>query len=278
MSNLVKQYYVVQPNSKTRIINYNKKIEERVYENSQLYPSEVQTDDITMPEGQPAADNAFVDGILADVVSETNVPEKADDILENAQKQADDILNNARTEAEDIILKAKEKAELIFKEKREEGYNTGLEDKREQLEKREKQIEMDIASKRSELEREFKQYSDELESDIIDAVIKVFNKVFHIQFDDKKDMLLHLVKNTISKIEVGKEFRIHVSQANYKFLIAHLGEIRERIGNDIDVEVVNDAKLDSSDCRIETSFGVFDCGIDMELNNLVKDIKSLCNG
>ena len=275
MSNLVKQYYVVQPNSKTRIINYNKKIEERVYENSQLYPSEIQTDDITMPEGQLAEDNAFVDGILADVVSETNVPEKADDILENAQKQADDILNNARTEADDIILKAKEKAELIFKEKREEGYNTGLEDKREQLEKREKQIEMDIASKRSELEREFKQYSDELESDIIDAVIKVFNKVFHIQFDDKKDMLLHLVKNTISKIEVGKEFRIHVSQANYKFLIAHLGE---RIGNDIDVEVVNDAKLDSSDCRIETSFGVFDCGIDMELNNLVKDIKSLCNG
>ncbi len=39
-----------------------------------------------MPEGQQAEDNAFVDGILADVVSETNVPEKADDILENAQK------------------------------------------------------------------------------------------------------------------------------------------------------------------------------------------------
>ena len=163
MSNLVKQYYVVQPNSKTRIINYNKKIEERVNENIQLYPSEIQTDDIIMPEEQLAADNAFVDGILADVVSETNVPEKADDILENAQKQADDILNNARTEADDIILKAKEKAELIFKEKREEGYNTGLEDKREQLEKMEKQIEMDITSKRSELEREFKQYSDELE-------------------------------------------------------------------------------------------------------------------
>ena len=27
----------------------------------------------------------------------------------------------------------------------------------------------------------------------------------------------------------------------------------------------------------ETSFGVFDCGIDMELNNLVKDIRSLCS-
>lgn len=278
MSNLVKQYYVVQPNSKTRIINYNKKIEERVNELSQIQPQKVQPDDHVLPEEQPAEENTFVDGILADVVSEANVPEQTNDILEDAKKQADDILSKAQAEADDIISKAKEKAELIFKEKREEGYNTGLEDKREQLEQREKQIDMDMASKRDELEREFEQYSDELESDIIDAVIKVFNKVFHIQFDDKKDMLLHLVKNTISKIEVGKEFRIHVSQANYKFLIAHLDEIRERIGNDIDVEVVNDAKLDSSDCRIETSFGVFDCGIDMELNNLVKDIKSLCNG
>lgn len=47
--------------------------------------------------------------------------------------------------------------------------------------------------------------------------------------------------------------------------------------NDIDIEVVNDANLDTSGCFIETSFGVFDCGIDMELNNLVKDIRSLCS-
>ena len=57
----------------------------------------------------------------------------------------------------------------------------------------------------------------------------------------------------------------------------HLDEIQERIGNDIDIEVVNDANLDTSGCFIETSFGVFDCGIDMELNNLVKDIRSLCS-
>ena len=78
-------------------------------------------------------------------------------------------------------------------------------------------------------------------------------------------------------VEVGKEFRIHVSQNNYKFINAHLDDVRERVGNDVEIEVVNDAMLDSSDCQIETSFGVFDCGIDMELSNLVKDIRSLCS-
>ena len=43
------------------------------------------------------------------------------------------------------------------------------------------------------------------------------------------------------------------------------------------IEVVNVANLEASDCQIETSFGVFDCGIDMELNNLVNDIKALCS-
>lgn len=58
-------------------------------------------------------------------------------------------------------------------------------------------------------------------------------------------------------------------------IFQHLKE--DEIGNDIDIEVVNDANLDTSGCFIETSFGVFDCGIDMELNNLVKDIRSLCS-
>ena len=89
--------------------------------------------------------------------------------------------------------------------------------------------------------------------------------------------MFHLVENTMSNIEVGKEFRIHVAHSNYKFMMSHLAEIQERIGNDIDIEVVNDANLDTSGCFIETSFGVFDCGIDMELNNLVKDIRSLCS-
>jgi flagellar biosynthesis/type III secretory pathway protein FliH len=30
-------------------------------------------------------------------------------------------------------------------------------------------------------------------------------------------------------------------------------------------------------CRIETEFGVFDCGLDTELKNLYKDIRSLCS-
>ena len=48
-------------------------------------------------------------------------------------------------------------------------------------------------------------------------------------------------------------------------------------GNDVDIEVVNDMTLGAEDCIIETESGVFNCGIDMELSNLEKDIRSLCS-
>ena len=57
---------------------------------------------------------------------------------------------------------------------------------------------------------------------------------------------------------------------------SRLEDIRERIGNDVEVEIINDAKLGAGDCQLETNFGIFDCSVDMELNNLIKDIRSLC--
>ena len=52
-------------------------------------------------------------------------------------------------------------------------------------------------------------------------------------------------------------------------------EIREIVGQKVAIEFVHDAKLKDDQCKIETSFGVFDCGIDTQLDNLLKDIKSL---
>ena len=117
---------------------------------------------------------------------------------------------------------------------------------------------------------------NQLESEIVDAMIRVFHKVFGIQFEDKKEILLHLINNTLMNVDTGKSFRIRVSSENRKFLETHIPEIKERIGNDISIEVVNDMGLTEEGCIIETEGGVFNCGLDMQLSNLEKDIKSLC--
>lgn len=279
MSNIVKQYSVVQEEKKIRVINNNASIKKLV--RSSFEPATVQK--VPQQSIEPESDLAqgepeeFAEGIQADVVADIDIEAEKEKLLSEAKAQADEIIKNANADAQKLLDEAKQRAQILYADNKAKGYEDGLAEKEKDFADRTHALEQQFDDKKASLEAEYASYTEALESDLIDAIIKVFDKVFHIQFDDKKEILLHLVKNTISNIEVGKEFRIHVAHTNYKFMFSHIDEIRERIGNDIDIEIVNDANLDASGCQIETSFGVFDCGIDMELNNLVNDIKSLCS-
>lgn len=286
MSNILKQYYVTDEQKKVRIINNNSALRKLVLESAksnvrqkitaaEMTETEYQTDDTMTDAGQ--TNEEFSEGLNADVIAEQNADIEKEKLLENARLEADKIINDAKAEADRLMDEAKQRAQILYADNKSKGYADGLEEQQNEFEQKKADVERALAEKKASLEDEYTKYSDELESDLVEAIIKVFDKVFHIQFGKSKEILLHLVKNTISKVEVGREFRIHVAHTNYKFMLSHLDEIKERIGNDIDIEVVNDANLETSDCQIETSFGVFDCGIDMELNNLVNDIKALCS-
>lgn len=285
MSNILKQYRVAAEDKNVRVINSNSMIKQifadSVSRTADNYAG-MMSDSQASPGGaesitSDAQEGDFNEGINAAVVSEIDVSAEKERLLEGAKLEADSIVKEAKAEASRLLDEAKQRAQILYADNKSKGYEDGLAECQRVFDEKEISLRQELSDKESSLKSKYDAYSKELESDLIDAIIQVFNKVFKIQFDDKKDILFHLVENTMSNIEVGKEFRIHVAHSNYKFMMSHLAEIQERIGNDIDIEVVNDANLDTSGCFIETSFGVFDCGIDMELNNLVKDIRSLCS-
>ena len=55
----------------------------------------------------------------------------------------------------------------------------------------------------------------------------------------------------------------------------HKNEIIEQVGAAVHVEIMADAALQERQCMIETDSGVFDCGIDIQLENMIKSLKSL---
>ena len=285
MSNILKQYRVAGEDKNVRVINSNSMIKQ-IFADSISHPADSYTGissdaqsslGITKSLSPDTQESGFNDGINASVVTEIDASAEKERLLEEAKLEADSILDKAKAEASRLLDEAKQRAQILYADNKSKGYEDGLAECQREFDEKEISLRQELSDKESALKSKYDAYSKELESDLIDAIIQVFNKVFKIQFDDKKDILFHLVENTMSNIEVGNEFRIHVAHSNYKFMMSHLAEIQERIGNDIDIEVVNDANLDTSGCFIETSFGVFDCGIDMELNNLVKDIRSLCS-
>lgn len=271
LSNLLKNCFVVNQESQARVINADDRYvpknasAQNVFSNFQDNYSE-----------EDDASDGFLAGLNAEevYVEPEVLPEE---LLAQARAEAEMIVASAQAEAIRISDNARLEAEKIFERSKLEGYNEGSAKLRSEVADEKARMQEELVELKHQLKDEYQKRMEVMESDIIDAVILVFRHVFNIQFENKKQILLYLVHNTLMNVEVGKEFHIRVSSANYKFFESHIGDIKEKIGNDVDIEVVNDMTLGAEDCIIETESGVFNCGIDMELSNLEKDIRSLCS-
>ena len=273
LSNLLKQCFVISHENEKRVIN----ADERFANNSA--PVSNYTPVNHVEEIAPGSEE-ILDGFLAGLEAEEVVLEPQitpEELLEQARAEADAILATAKAEALKIADDARKEAEMFFEQRKAEGYNEGVSKMNSELENERTRMQEELIELKTKLKSEHDSKMETMESDIVDAIIAVFNRVFDIQFDNKKQILLYLINNTLMNVEVGKEFHIRVSSANYKFIESHIGDIKEKIGNDVNIEIVNDMSLGPEDCIIETESGVFNCGIDMELANLEKDIRSLCS-
>lgn len=273
LSNLVKQHYVINYGNETRVIHSDERF--------------MQANAVAIGgDNYIPSSEEVLDGFLAGLeVEEVQLePEiKPEEILEQARTEADGILVFARLEAEKIADEAKKQAELLFEQKKQQGYQEGVSRLQDEILERRAKLEEEFRQKEAELEKtaqmlqaDYESKLDVLESDMVDIMIQVFHKVFNIQFDNKKQIILHLIKDTLLGIDDGKNFVVRVAESNYKFVESHVADIKEKIGNDVSIDVVNDRNLEENDCIIETATGVYNCGIDMVLSNLEKDIRSLC--
>ena len=270
LSNLLKQQYCVNLGNETRVIH-----------GDELFKKQVKVSEKVIPTGEEHAEG-FMAGLEVEEVQVEPVitPEE---LLEQARAEAEGILVFARLDAEKIEDEARKRADLLFEQKKQQGYQEGvskLQDEilehRAKLEEEFHQKEADLEHTAQMLQAEYETKLEAMEADMVDVMIRVFHKVFNVQFDNKKQILLHLIKDTMLGIDACKSFIIRVAEVNYKFIESHVADIKEKIGNDVTIDVVNDMNLEENDCIIETATGVYNCGIDMVLSNLEKDIKSLC--
>ena len=253
--------------------------EKRMIDSDKRYTASHKTQQaIGRMEGTSSAEG-FKLGIPMEVV-EVEPEVTPEELLQQARLEASQIIDEAKFRAESLKRDAIAGAQKSYEEQAKAGYTKGLADGRAQAQTEFNRLKEQLFAETQEqieaIEAEYETKKATMESEIIDAIIMVFNKVFHIQFDNKKEILLHLVNDTLMDVDTGKAFRIRVSAENRKFFETHIPEIKEKIGNDISIEIVNDMGLTEEGCIIETQGGIFHCGIDIQLSNLEKDIKSLC--
>jgi len=284
LSNLLKYVPIEDPDNK-RVINNNEALEEIVKE--KMRQMQQMEDDAEFTPGLDAEEVDLSeydeDGVPIVFEDEEGEEESAPEPVNAApgmdmlayKEMADEILKNAYDEAARIGTEAKASAVAMESEARDRGYAEGLAKAEEDARASEEARSRELEAKKAELEAQYHEMMDEMEPQIVSVVADIFEKVFSIQFAGKKEILLNLVRNAVNQIENSKEFLIKVPKENLQFVMEHKEELQEKVGQYVSIEIISDGDLTDNQCIIETDSGVFDCSLDIQLDNLVRDLKSL---
>ena len=265
MSNLFKSRNVKCTEDKTRLIDNNELISAKIEHIKEMLKDTLEE---TIDEDEELLDK-FTEGIDAETVNmlvsdREDIKEKNEELILGARNEAEEIIRQAKAEAEKIM------SETLAQAKK-EAYDAAIKEVNVESERMRKEIE----SLKDEQQKEYQRKLDEMEPLLVEAILKVFNRVTNVLAEDKKDMILHLVNSVMTKTELSRNFIIRVSKDDYNFLIDSREKIYGALLKDANIEIIEDLTMKRNQCIIETDGGIYDCSLDIQLENLTKDIKTL---
>lgn len=275
MSNLLKKSSII--NNDERVIDYNELIRKKMQTIMESRNNEMDAD-------------GFISGLHADIVEElisddNTADARTDDSsegehqaaasLENINAEAEKIIEDARLQAEQIIADANKNAAAAFEEAKQNGYYEGNAAAQEEADKRQEQLEAEYNNRKKELEQEYNELKEKVEPQLVEVITDVFRKVTGVVAEDNQQIILHLINDVMHNADGSRDYVIKVSPEDYKFLVNNQGKIYCAMSREVNIDIVEDTGLERNQCMIETNTGIFNCSLDIELNNLIKNIKLL---
>ena len=215
---------------------------------------------------------------LVDTIAQKEEPDmsaQTEEILEQARMEADQIIADANSQAQEILSAAQLNADamknLARQDGEKEGYNEGTQRAAVELQNSQAQMQAEI----DRIHNEFMERQLQMEREIVEMCLPVFEHVFSAELSGRKEVIYHLLDHCIMKIERTGQMQIKVSDANAEFIKSKKDEIQGKVGAEVGLDIIADPLLNDSQCIIETDGGIFDCSIDTELDNLIREIKAL---
>ena len=286
--NLYKSYWVEISDEEKCVIDSNVRLKQRIEEHEVLrrHRESIRFGIAEPEEGEPEFVSGLggeqIDALLDDpedgaegsiikAASEEQGPDleeieaQAQAMIDDAQAQIDEMMENAKREIEEERRRTLEDAN---RQGYDEGYQAGYAEADE--------MKRELAAEKQRLQKEYDSLVDELEPRFIDTITEIYSHIFGIELADKRDILVHLIDSTLRQVESSKTFIVHVSKEDYPFVNMHKQELTEgaTAGKGM-VEIIEDVALSQSACLIETDGGIFDCGVDTQLQELTNRLRVL---
>ena len=292
MSNLLKGFYL-SVNEDTRVVDSNDLVQKRVEEDQErrMRLQAIADEGYDVADGE---DGGFTEGLFAQNIDDL-MDEEADSAVIKSSMSADSMMQNASmeelnaikaqieeeneklqslyAEAQNIIDNANAEAEGIkenaYNEASASGYEAGYNEGMAAVES----MKAELEAHRAELDRQYQTMIDELEPLFIDKLTDIYQHIFGVELEQYSALVKNLLIDTINSNSDARNIIIHISKADYPFIMEERADILTETGMQSDnVEFVQDATLNSTDCIIETDNGVFDCSLDTELKELKRKL------
>ena len=199
----------------------------------------------------------------------------ADNIIAEAKSQAKTIVQSAEMDAARLVADARNEADAIKNSAHEEGFNQGKNDGIKSLDDEKAKLKSMYDEEVSRLSEDYEKKVKEIEPELVDVMIDVFSSLAKELSSDRRDMILTLIDKVISGTEASSSYIIKCCKEDAEFLRKNREYIMERIGRDVHVEIVEDISMKQNECLIDTDLGIYDCSLDIQLENLVKSLRIL---
>lgn len=274
MSNLYKSNRIVYKYDEVRVIETNELFSKKLQHLSGMISNNAQEEEkngiVSTQESETDSTNAlFEEGII---MKEVMVPidegPSPEDLIEQAQEEIKIMKDAAQ---EDIKVSMQE----AIASGKEQGLREGKERADQELNRQIASNEAVLQQKLEEIRSYYEQKITEIEPLLIETLTDIYEHIFKVDLNSKKELISYLISNTLREIEGSQEFLIHVSREDYAFVISQREELQIGLVANARVEYIEDGTLKLGDCFIEAEGGIYDCGVDAQLGELKKELKLL---
>lgn len=224
-------------------------------------------------------DNNFAEGNIGNVFQDgirTTSPSIIKAIPPQPTVDIEAMISDAQAEIEQMKSDALAKMEQLKNDTYTKAKKSGYEDGFHEGKRKAEAMQQEIEAKSLQLDNAYESKINELEPIFVDTLTGIYEHIFHVELKSHREIILHLLTNTISKIEGNRDFIIHVSKDDYPYVSMHKRQITtDTISANSSVEIIEDLTLNKNECLIETDGGIFDCGLGTQLTELEKELKLL---
>lgn len=284
LSNLIKAYSIKYNENEKKTIDSNEKANEfQKMFLEKLGFSSVHTGTVNMSEEFTAATlegDSFVAGIhpvaLVEELDESQNPtvdleEEHKKVKERMEEEAKQILEDAEQKAKEILENANREATYLLEKAKEDGYKAGNDAAMLELH----QLKQELEDEEKKLKLEYESLMRDLEPKFVELLISFIKKLTNYAIEEKEEIILYLIEQAFGSCEASNSYIVKVSKEDYELVNSHKTELLWQLKEGVELEIVEDLLLTKTQCLIETDSRVIDCSLDIQLKNLISDLKLL---